>query len=64
MGIEINPVVDLAATLADEGQFHAIKESQTAAHIGGGFTASEIASRSRGELNFLDGDGRLWTTQR
>jgi hypothetical protein len=46
MGIEINAVADLAAALADEGQFHAIQESQTAADIGGGFTAGEIARRA------------------
>jgi hypothetical protein len=43
--------------LADEGEFHGIEESQTAADIGGGFTASEIASRRNCLRNFSDGAG-------
>lgn len=63
MGIEINAVVDLAAAFADERQFHAIQESQTAANVRGGFTAGEV-SRGRGnEWNFSDAVGRLWTRQ-
>jgi hypothetical protein len=64
MGIEINAVVDFAAAFADKGQFHAIEEPQTAANVGGGFTAGEIASRRNCLRNFSDGTGRLWTRQR
>jgi len=61
MGIEINPVVDLAAALADVGQSHAIEEAQTAADIGGGLIAREVASGRGGLRKFLDGVGQLWT---
>jgi hypothetical protein len=36
MGIEINAVVDLAAAFTDEGQPHAIQESNAAMDVGGG----------------------------
>jgi len=61
MGIEINPVVDLAAAFADEGQSHAIQESEAASDIGGGLIAREIASGRGGLRKFLDGVGQLWT---
>jgi hypothetical protein len=61
MGIEINPVVDLAAAFTDKGQSHAIQESQTAAHVGGSFAAGEIAESLGRWRNFSDGAGRTWT---
>jgi len=61
MGIEINPVVDLAAALADEGQSHAIEKSEAAADVGSGFTAGEVASGCGRQWNFSDGAGRAWT---
>jgi hypothetical protein len=61
MGIEINAVVHLAAAFADEGHLHAIQKSKAATDVGRGFTAGEIASRSGGKRNFVDGVGRLWT---
>jgi len=64
MGIEINPVVDLAAAFTDEGQSHAIEESETAAHVGGSFAAGEIAGGRSGQWNFSDDGGRLWTRGR
>ena len=63
MGIKINAVVHLAAAFADEGQTHAIEESQTAADIGGGLVASEVASGHGGERNLSDGAGRPWTSR-
>jgi hypothetical protein len=60
MGIEINPVVDLAAAFADEGQSHAIEEAQAAADVGGGFAAGEVANRHGGQWKFSDGIGRSW----
>jgi hypothetical protein len=58
MGIQINPVIDLAAAFADEGQSHAIEEAQAAANIGGGFAAGEVTSRHGGRRKFSDGIGR------
>jgi hypothetical protein len=64
MGIEINPVVDLAAAFTDEGQSHAIEESNAAAEVGGSLSAGEISSGRGGLRNFLDGAGRVWTSGR
>jgi hypothetical protein len=61
--VEINAVIDLAAALADEGQFHAIEEPQTTADVSGGFTAGEIANRRGREWSFSDAAGKLWTRQ-
>jgi hypothetical protein len=61
MLVKINTVVDLAAALADEGQSHAIQESQAAADIGGGFTAREVPGGRCGQRNFLDDIGRTRT---
>ena len=36
MGIEINAIVELAAAFTDEGQPHAIQESNAAMDVGGG----------------------------
>jgi len=58
MGVQINPVVELAAAFADEGQSHAIEEAQAAANIGGGFAAGEVTSRHGGRRKFSDGTGR------
>jgi hypothetical protein len=63
MGIEINPVVDLAAAFTDERQPHAVEESETAADVGGGFTAVEIPGGCGRRRNFSDGIGRLWTSR-
>jgi hypothetical protein len=63
MGIEINPVVDLAAALANEGKTHAVEESEAAADVGGGFTASEIPGGCGARRNFSDGSGRLWRSR-
>ena len=60
MGIEINPVVDLAAALTNEWKTHAVEESETAADVGGGFTAREVTSRHGGQRKFSDGVGRGW----
>jgi hypothetical protein len=60
MGIEINPVVDLAAALTNEGQSHAVEESETAADVGGGFMAREVTSRHGGQRKFSEGIGRSW----
>jgi hypothetical protein len=61
MGIQINPVIDLAAAFADEGQSHAIQEANAAADVGGGFAAGEISGGGGSLRNFSDGAGRLWT---
>jgi hypothetical protein len=58
MGIEINAIVELAAAFTDEGQPHAIQESNAAADVGGGFIAREVASGRGGLRKFLDGVGR------
>jgi hypothetical protein len=63
MGIEINAVVELAAAFTDEGQPHAIQESNAAAEVGGGFAAGEVAGGGGSLRNFSNGAGRLWTTQ-
>jgi len=60
MGIEINAVVNRAAALADERQFQAIEESQTATDIGRGFPASEVANRRGRRWKFSHGIGRCW----
>jgi hypothetical protein len=61
MGIQINAVVELAAAFTDEGQPHAIQESNAATDVGGGFTAGEVAGeRGGGQWNFSDGAGRCW----
>jgi len=52
VGVEINPVVDLAAAFADERQAHAIEEPQTAADVGGSLRTGEVAGgncRTRGD---------------
>jgi len=41
--VEINPVVELAATLADEGQIQGVEEAKAAADVGGGFTFREVS---------------------
>jgi hypothetical protein len=64
MGIKINAVVDLAAAFTDEGEPHAIEESQTAADIDGGFAAREVSSGRGSRRNLLDGAGRLGTSRR
>jgi hypothetical protein len=64
MGIKINAVVHLAAAFADEGQTHAIEESETAAHVGGGFAAGEVTGGRGGQWNFSEGAGRTWTRRR
>jgi hypothetical protein len=48
VGVQINAVVNLAATLADEGQGHAVQEARTAAEVGGCLRASEVAGGRRG----------------
>jgi hypothetical protein len=63
MGIEINPVVDLAAALTNEGKTHVVEESETAADVGGGFTAGEIPGGCGARRNFSDGIGRLWSSR-
>jgi hypothetical protein len=40
--VEINPVVELAAALADEGEVQGVEEAQAAADVGGGFTFREV----------------------
>jgi hypothetical protein len=40
--VEINPVVELAAALADEGEVHGVEEAEAAADVGGGFTFREV----------------------
>jgi hypothetical protein len=47
--VEINPVVELAAALADEGDILGVEEAQAAADVGGGFTLREI-SGGRGDF--------------
>jgi hypothetical protein len=57
--VEINPVVELAAALADEGEAHGVEEAEAAADVGGRFALREIPIR-RGD--FLGGrrrSGRL-----
>jgi len=52
VGVEINPVVDLAAAFADEWQAHAIEEPQTAPDVGGSLRTGEVAGgncRTRGD---------------
>jgi hypothetical protein len=61
MGVEINPVVDLAAAFTDEGQSHAIEESNAAADIGGSLMSGEVSSGRGGLRKFLDGVGQVWT---
>jgi hypothetical protein len=41
--VEINPVVELAAALADEGEVHGVEEAKAAADVGGGFTFREVS---------------------
>lgn len=43
VGVEINPVVDLAAAFADKGQAQAIEEARTAADVGGGLGTGVVA---------------------
>ena len=51
VGVQINAVVDLAATLADEGQGHVVEEAGTAADVLGCFHASEVAGGHFGYLS-------------
>jgi hypothetical protein len=53
--VEINPVVELAAALADEGEIYAVEEAEAAADVGGRFTFCEIP---RGHGDFLGGRRR------
>jgi hypothetical protein len=48
--VEINPVVELAAALADEGEVQGVEEAEAAADVGGGFTFREV---SKGRWAFL-----------
>jgi hypothetical protein len=41
--IEINPVVELAAALADEGEVQGVEEAKAAADVGGCFTFREVS---------------------
>ena len=61
MGIEINAVVELAAAFTDEGQSHAVQESNAAADVAGGFAAGEISGGGGSLRNFSDGAGGFWT---
>jgi len=53
--VEINPVVELAAALADEGEIQGVEEAQAAADVGGGFPLREVRGM-RGD--FLGGRRR------
>jgi hypothetical protein len=48
--VEINPVVELASALADEGEIHGVEEAEAAADVGGGFAFREV---SKCRLAFL-----------
>jgi len=41
--IEINPVVELAAALADEGEIQGVEKSEAAANVDGRFTFREVS---------------------
>jgi hypothetical protein len=41
--VEINPVVELAAALADEREVHGVEEAEAAAEVCGGFTFREVS---------------------
>jgi len=47
--VEINPVVELATALADEGEVQGVEEAKAAADVGGGFTLREVPG-SRGDF--------------
>lgn len=59
--VEINPVVELAATLANEGEIQGVEEAEAAADVGGGFTLREVSKCRWAFLNHSsvnDGDVR------
>jgi len=54
--VEINPVVELAAALADEGEVQGVEEAEAAADVGGGFTLGEVPEERRGFLSHSSTD--------
>lgn len=49
VSVQINPVVDLAAAFADEGQRQLVEETQAAAQVHGGLTARAVAPVGLGQ---------------
>ena len=49
VGVQINPVVDLAAAFADEGERQLVEEAQAATQVRGGLTARAVAPVGLGQ---------------